>query len=130
MYTRAPSITRRRAFCPKRRPYNTHRNLDLAPVLAQHDNGVSFRALAHASNIRLGTLHRHYTKWVRQGRPSPFQLIEQRGRKTKLTPGQEIELVSSITQQIDDQRVIQYPHVRRMATELYARDVRQLRSPG
>jgi hypothetical protein len=119
MLPSSPSITRRRKFCTKRHPYNTHLNVDFSPFLRSLDEGKSIRTVAKTSNINRSSLHRMYKEWVAAERPATWVMVEKRGRKPTLTIEQEVELCVQIDSHIADERVLQFGHVKSFAKSIH-----------
>ena len=107
----SPSLTRKRKFCRKRRPYNSHGKLEFSSILSSigpvQDGLKSFRTVATEQNIRTTTLHRIHKKWVMLNKPSPHFITDLRGHKTILSAHDEQQLAQRIETQIDDERVKQ-----------------------
>ena len=128
----SPSLTRKRKFCRKRRPYNSHGKLEFSSILSSigpvQDGLKSFRTVATEQNIRTTTLHRIHKKWVMLNKPSPHFITDLRGHKTILSAHDQQQLAQRIETQIDDERVIRYPHVKAAAVEAFVNADYYLRS--
>ena len=128
----SPSLARKRRFCRKRRPYNSHSKKDFSPVLAligpTELGQKSIRAVAAEHNIRPTTLFRMHKKWVLLNKPAPYFMIDLRGKKTILSAVEENELAVEIKHQIDDERIIRRSHVKAAAIRIFRGSERFLRS--
>jgi hypothetical protein len=107
---------RQKRFCRRRRPYQTHQNVDLAPFCMRIHDGEPLRRVARASNICRSSLQRIYKRWKVLNYPQPFYLKETRGRKLFLQPIEEQYLASICDHYINQGYILLNKHVRKFAT--------------
>ena len=102
MSGRPRTEARRRRFCRKRHPYQDHHDLELSFFLKMIDSGSSYSHVSRSSNIKFATL------WIEAGRPEPYFVTDNRGRTTKLSHTEELQLCSAIDDEIDHERYYYY----------------------
>jgi hypothetical protein len=110
----------KKKFCRFRRPYQTHRDVDLAPFLVRLHDGESTRSVARSSNIRRSTLQRLYKRWKALSYPQPYIVQETRGRKLTLNVQQETFLANICDEYIQKGYILHNKHVRNFAKMIAA----------
>ena len=117
------TLISKRRFCRIRRPYQTHKQVDLSPFLQLLDDSRSFQSASQISNISKQSLHRFYQQWTAAGRPKPFVLQEKRGLKKKMSDAQEQLLVNFLNQKIDNCAIVTHQTVQKLALSIYNQDL-------
>jgi hypothetical protein len=129
MSGRPRTEARRRRFCRKRHPYQDHHDLELSFFLKMIDSGSSYSHVSRSSNIKFATLWRMHHKWIEAGRPEPYFVTDNRGRTTKLSHTQELQLCSAIDDEIDHERILRCTDIQTFARTMFRfESPRQLRS--